>query len=111
MSKQFSGVVKNSLFAMVDLFLDYVKRKDVGSQLDNVSEFVIDCHNLEGKEPEFKLIQEKFKEEFEEDEKFNDLEKDELMYVIENAIFRLIKSRDIPTVVLRAINDVYKKES
>lgn len=107
MSNQFSEVIKNSLFAMVDLFLDYVSGESVDSQLENISEFIIDCSHLKTEEPEFELIKLKFEEEFENVHFFVELEKDEIMERIEKAVTKLVQDLEVPPLVLQAINKSY----
>ena len=103
---EMSKVVKNSLFAMVDLFLDYVyQEEEVGSQKENISEFIIDCHNLETNDFEYKLLQSKFVEEFENDSRFYNLEAKEITKMMEVAIYRLIKGKDVPFLILDAVNE------
>ncbi|PDZ93810.1 hypothetical protein CON36_37215 [Bacillus cereus] len=107
MSKELSGIIKNSLFAMVDLFLDYVSGECVDSQIENISEFIIDCTNLKPEEPEFQLIKLKFEEEFENANFFVGLEKDEVMKRIEKAVTKLVRDLEVPPLVLQAINKSY----
>lgn len=109
MSNQFHDVTKNALFAMVDLFLDYVQEEEVESQKGNISEFVIDCHNVEESEPEFLLLQAKFEEEFREIDFFETMNKEELTAVIQDAIYELFHMLDeedapiIPLLIQQAI--------
>lgn len=107
MSKEFSGVIKNSLFAMVDLFLDYVSLENLDSQRENISEFITDCHNLKYGDQEFELLQLKFEEEFENVNYFMELDKGEVSEVIESAINKLIYDKEIPSLIKNAINEVY----
>lgn len=107
MSNQFSDVIKNSLFAMVDLFLDYVSGECVDNQIENISEFIIDCANLKIEEPEFELIKLKFEEEFENQNFFVELEKDEVMERMEKAVTKLVHDLEVPPLVLQAINKSY----
>ncbi|PFJ28982.1 hypothetical protein [Bacillus thuringiensis] len=107
MSKELSGIIKNSLFAMVDLFLDYVSGESVDSQIENISEFIIDCTNLKPEEPEFELIKLKFEEEFENANFFVELEKDEVMERIEKSVTKLVQDLEVPPLVLQAINKSY----
>lgn len=108
MAKEFSGIVKNSLYAMVDLFLDYVKKEDVDSQRGNIYEFIIDCANLNEDDPEYHLLLEKFQEEFEESGYFSELEKSELIRMIEDSTQKLTNHSDVPVLILGAVNKFHE---
>ena len=92
---------------MVDLFLDYVKEKEVESQIDNISKFIIDCANLEKTDNEFKLLEEKFKVEFQEDEYFQTLSAFRLTDLLRERISTLHDNTDVPSVIGRAIFKAY----
>ncbi|MCA1064668.1 hypothetical protein QTG56_23960 (plasmid) [Rossellomorea sp. AcN35-11] len=103
-------IVKNSLFAMVDLFLDYAAGETSDSQRENIVEFIIDCFNLEESHPEYKLLQSKFAEEFEESNHFLVLNEEEVTTMIENSLEKLTQSRDVPPLLSDAIFEVYGAE-
>ena len=101
-----SDVIKNAVFASVDLFLDYVQQIDVDSQVGNIAEFIIDCHNVTEDEPAFALLQEKFEEEFRELAYFENMSKDEITTNIKDAIHRLFTNTEddvIPFIIQQAI--------
>lgn len=110
MSNQFHDVTKNALFAMVDLFLDYARFEEVESQAGNITEFILDCHNIEETEPEFTLLQAKFEEEFREIDYLECMTKDELITFLQKAVYRLFHNYEpedapiLPLLVQQAIN-------
>lgn len=109
MEKEFSSIVRNSLFAMVDMFLDYAMHEDLDTQKGNLSEFVIDCINVKQEEPEYKLIVAKFTEEFVHDGRYDLLDKEEVIRILKDAIQRLISNMDdIPSIIVDAIDQYYE---
>lgn len=95
---------------MVDLFLDFAAGEHVDSQRENIFEFITDCFNLEEKEPEYKLLQSKFAEEFEESNYFLELNRKEVTTIIEKALEKLNQSKDFPALLSSAIFEVYGTE-
>lgn len=104
---EFSPIIQNSLFAMVDLFLDYAAGDDLESQRSNLGEFIIDCFNLEKESPEYVLLQEKFEEEFENANFYLELEKEEVITLFVDALKKIINNDEIPSLILEAINEAY----
>ena len=109
MKIEFSDVVKNALFAMVDLFLDFASEEDdVYSQRGNISEFIIDCHNLAETDAEFALLQQKFEEEFRETEFYSQCTKEEVIDLFEDSIEHLLDNQEIPQLIKNAMEAFYE---
>jgi len=102
-TNEMSPIIKNSLQAMVDLFLDFAMEKEVGSQIGNISEFIIDCCNLEVTEEEFELLEEKFIEEFREDDVLSELNEFGLTALMADAISQLHQNAEIPLLITMAM--------
>ena len=102
--KEFSNMIKNSMYAMVDMFLNHAFTESE-IQKENIAEFIIDCHNLEEYEQEYKLLKQKFIEEFENNSVFYKMDNNYIYGDLSSAIYELIEDREIPLLIVHALNE------
>src|SRR6185312_7352211 len=102
--KEFGNMIKNSMYAMVDMFLNHAFTESE-IQKENIAEFIIDCHNLEEYEQEYKLLKQKFIEEFENNSVFYKMDNNYIYGDLSSAIYELIEDREIPLLIVHALNE------
>ncbi|QST02653.1 hypothetical protein IMZ31_19075 (plasmid) [Pontibacillus sp. ALD_SL1] len=109
MKETLSGIVKNALFAMVDMTFDRANGEWQDKQEENLSEFLLDLYSVKTETPEYEILKMKFKEEFENDSQFADIDGPQAERKMGDVMKELCHDDQLPKVIAEAIYEQYDR--